>query len=297
VPDSISGFRCGYIAIVGRPNVGKSTLVNALVGARVSITSGKPQTTRHRILGIMNSPTAQFLFVDTPGFQTAHRSRLNERMNRAVRDSIAGVDAIVVVLEGVKLTDGDRAVLSLLPPRVPAIAAINKIDRLADKARLLPYLSTLQKAHPFAAMVPISAEKRMQLDQLAMEIARHLPIGDPLFAPDDLTDRDERFIAAEYVREKIFRLLGEEIPYATTVAIDTFERDGALRRIHATVYADKASHRAILLGEGGSTMKAIASAARRDMERLFGGKVFLEVWVKVKSGWADDDAQLTRLGY
>jgi len=297
VPDSISGFRCGYIAIVGRPNVGKSTLVNALVGARVSITSGKPQTTRHRILGIMNSPTAQFLFVDTPGFQTAHRSRLNERMNRAVRDSIAAVDAIVVVLEGVKLTDGDRAVLSLLPPRVPAIAAINKIDRLADKARLLPYLSTLQKAHPFAAMVPISAEKRMQLDQLAMEIARHLPIGDPLFAPDDLTDRDERFIAAEYVREKIFRLLGEEIPYATTVAIDTFERDGALRRIHATVYADKASHRAILLGEGGSTMKAIASAARRDMERLFGGKVFLEVWVKVKSGWADDDAQLTRLGY
>jgi len=210
---------------------------------------------------------------------------------------IGGVDAIVVVLEAVKLVDADRVVLSLLPPRVPAIAAINKVDRLADKSRLLPYLSTLQKAHPFAAMVPISAEKRMQLDQLAMEIARHLPIGDPLFAPDDLTDRDERFIAAEYVREKIFRLLGEEIPYATTVAIDTFERDGALRRIHATVYADKASHRAILLGEGGSTMKAIASAARRDMERLFGGKVFLEVWVKVKSGWADDDAQLTRLGY
>jgi len=297
VPEPGAEFRCGYIAVVGRPNVGKSTLVNALVGARVSITSGKPQTTRHRILGIMNSPAAQFLFVDTPGFQTAHRSRLNERMNRAVRDSIAGVDAIVVVLEAVKLTDGDHAVLSLLPPRVPAIAAINKVDRLADKSRLLPYMSALQKAHPFAAMVPISAEKGMQLDQLTMEIARHLPPGVPLFAPDDLTDRDERFIAAEYVREKIFRLLGEEIPYATTVGIDTFEHDGALRRIHATVYADKASHRAILLGEGGSTMKAIASAARRDMERLFGGKVFLEVWVKVKSGWADDDAQLTRLGY
>jgi GTP-binding protein Era len=290
-------FRCGYVAVVGRPNVGKSTLVNALVGARVSITSGKPQTTRHRILGIVTSPSAQLIFVDTPGFQTAHRSRLNERMNRTVRDSVAGVDAIVAVLEAVKLIDADREVLALLPAGVPAIAAINKIDRLADKARLLPYLSILEKAHAFAAMVPISAEKGTQLDLLAAEIARHLPLGVPLFSPDDLTDRDERFIAAEYVREKIFRLLGEEIPYATTVVVDSFEHEGALRRIHATVYADKTSHRAILLGEGGRTMKSIASAARGDMERLFGGKVFLEVWVKVKSGWADDEAQLTRLGY
>ena len=297
MPDSATGFRCGYVAVVGRPNVGKSTLVNALVGARVSITSGKPQTTRHRILGIMTTPSAQFLFVDTPGFQTAHRSRLNERMNRTVRDSIGGVDAVIVVLEAVKLTEADRAVLALLPPRVPAIAAINKVDRLADKSRLLPYLASLEKEHPFAAMVPVSAEKGMQLDLLTAEVARHLPVGEPLFAADDLTDRDERFIAAEYVREKIFRLLGEEVPYATTVAIDSFAHDGALRRIHATVYADKASHRAILLGKDGATMKSIASAARRDMERLFGGKVFLEIWVKVKSGWADDEAQLTRLGY
>jgi GTP-binding protein Era len=297
VAEPVASFRCGYVAVVGRPNVGKSTLVNALVGARVSITSGKPQTTRHRILGIMNSPGAQLIFVDTPGFQTAHRSRLNERMNRTVRDSVAGVDAIVAVVEAVKLTDADREVLTLLPAGVPVIAAINKIDRLADKARLLPYLSILEKAHAFAAMVPVSAEKGTQLDRLVVEIARHLPIGAALFSPDDLTDRDERFIAAEYVREKIFRLLGEEIPYATTVVVDSFEHDGALRRIHATIYADKTSHRAILLGEGGRTMKSIASAARRDMERLFGGKVFLEVWVKVKSGWADDEAQLTRLGY
>jgi GTP-binding protein Era len=297
VTDPADGFRCGYVAIVGRPNVGKSTLVNALVGARVTITSKKPQTTRHRILGIMSSATAQFILVDTPGFQSAYRSRLNERMNRTVRDSLAGVDAIVVVLEAVKFTEADRAVLTLLPAGVPVIAAINKVDRLADKSRLLPYLSMLDKAHPFAAMVPISAEKRMQLDLFTAEVARHLPIGESMFAPDDLTDRDERFLAAEYVREKIFRRLGEEIPYTTTVAIDSFEHDGALRRIHATVYADKASHRAILLGEGGSTMKAIAGAARRDMERLFGGKVYLEVWVKVKSGWADDEVLLKRLGY
>jgi GTP-binding protein Era len=206
----------------------------------------------------MTTLSAQFLFVDTPGFQTTHRSRLNERMNRTVRDSIGGVDAIIVVLEAVN-DDADRAVLALLPPRVPAIAAINKVDRLADTARLLPYLSMLEKAHAFAAMVPISAEKGTQLDLLTSEVARHLPIGEPLFAPDDLTDRDERFIAAEYVREKIFRLLGEEIPYATTVAVDSFEHDGALRRIHATVYADKASHRAILLGKDGATMKSIAA--------------------------------------
>ena len=196
-----------------------------------------------------------------------------------------------------KLTDTDRAVLTVLPRSMLTVAAINKVDRLGDKTRLLPYLAELEKAHPFAAMVPISAEKGKQLDRLVGEIARHLPVSGPLFAPDDLTDRDERFIAAEYVREKIFRLLGQEIPYATTVAIDSFQHDGSLRRIHATVYADKAGHRAILLGEGGATMKAIATAARRDMERLFGGKVFLEVWVKVKSGWADDEAQLTRLGY
>ena len=290
-------FRCGYAAVIGRPNVGKSTLVNALVGARVTITSRRPQTTRHRVVGIVSSPSAQIILVDTPGFQSEHRSRLNERMNRAVRDGLAGVDAIVVVLEALKWTEADRAVLALLPKDVPAIAAINKIDRVADKSRLLAYMSMLDKADAFAALVPISAEKRMQLDLLTTEIERCLPVADPLFAPDDLTDRDERFLAAEYIREKIFRRLGEEIPYATTVAVESFEHDGALRRIHATVYADKASHRAILLGNGGTTMKAIASAARLDMERLFGGKVFLEVWVKVKTGWADDEALLKRLGY
>lgn len=289
--------RCGHVALIGRPNVGKSTLLNALVGARLSITSQRPQTTRQRIAGILTTPDAQFIFVDTPGFQTQHRSRLNDRMNRAVRESLVGVDIVVLVVEAMRLTDGDRAMLALLPEQAPAIAAVNKVDRLADKARLLPLIAELSSLWPFAAIVPISAELGWQLDQLRSEVAERLPAGGALHASDELTDRDERFLAAEYIREKIFRLLGEEVPYATTVAIDSFEQQGDLRRIRATVYVEKASQRAILLGQGGERMKAMASSARRDMERLFGGRVFLEVWVRVKSGWADDERMLKRLGY
>jgi GTP-binding protein Era len=297
VSKPLSVTRCGRVAIVGRPNVGKSTLVNALVGARVSITSKKAQTTRHRILGIASRPGVQFIFVDTPGFQTRYRSRLNERLNRAVRESLSDVDVIVVVLEATKLNDADRAVLALLPRHVPVIAAINKVDLLADKAQLLPLLARVAHDHAFAALVPVSAEKSWDLDVLTTEIVKHLPEGPALFAEDDLTDRDERFLAAEYIREKIFRLLGDEVPYSTAVTIDSFQMDGALRRIHATVIVDRASQRAILLGEGGERMKSIATAARRDMEQLFGGKVFLEVWVRVKSGWADSERMLDRFGY
>jgi GTP-binding protein Era len=292
VPDT----RSGQVAVVGRPNVGKSTLVNALVGARISITSRRPQTTRHRIRGILTTPEAQIVFVDTPGFQTAHRSALNERMNKAVRASLGEVDAILLVIEP-SLKDEDRAVLALLPARAPVVVAVNKVDRLADKARLLPLLSEIAALRDFAAIVPVSAEKRWQLDELAVELARLMPVGPALYADDDLTDRDERFLAAEYIREKIFRLLGEELPYATTVIVDRFVHDGELRRIHATVLVDKASQRAIVLGARGERMKEIATAARRDMERLFGGKVFLEVWVRVKSGWAEDERTLAQLGY
>ena len=291
-----SAFRCGQIAVIGRPNVGKSTLVNALVGARISITSKRPQTTRHRIRGILTTGAAQLVFVDTPGFQTEHRSALNERMNRTVRESLGGVDAIVLVVEPV-LTDADRRALDLLPALVPVVVAINKVDRLPDKARLLPLIAEIAALRDFCAIVPISAEKGWQLDELLREMTKLMPVGPALFAEDDLTDRDERFLAAEFIREKIFRLLGEEIPYATTVSVDQFAQEGALRRIHATVLVDKASQRAILLGEGGTRMKDIATAARRDMERLFGGKVFLEVWVRVKAGWADDERVLARLGY
>ena len=253
-------FRCGHVAIVGRPSVGKSTLLNALVGERISITSKKPQTTRHRIAGILTGDGVQFVFVDTPGFQTRHRSTLNDRLNRTVRDAVAGVDAAIWVVDASRVTGADREAVALLPASVPVVVALNKIDLVADKPALLP-------------------------------------VSPPLYPPDDVTDRDERFLAAEFVREKIFRQLGDEVPYATTVVIDSFQQEGQLRRIHATVYVDKAGQRAILLGEGGARMKAIASQARADMERVFGGRVFLEVWIKVKRGWASDERQLARLGY
>jgi len=295
--ESAPPFRCGRIAVVGAPNVGKSTLVNALIGARISITSSKAQTTRHRVTAILTTKDAQYVFVDTPGFQTAHRSPLTERMNHAVRASLADVDVIVMVLEASGIDDGDRQVLAMLPEDVATIAAVNKVDRIRERRNLLPYIEKLSTLREFAAIVLISAEKRWQLDELLDEIRRQLPTGDPLYAADEMTDRDERFLAAEYVREKIFRNLGAEVPYATSVSVDSFEHNGELRRIHATVWVDKASQRGILLGRNGERMKRIASTARRDMEQLFGGKVFLEVWVKVEPGWARDQRKLTRLGY
>jgi GTP-binding protein Era len=290
-------FRSGHVAIVGRPSVGKSTLMNALIGEKVSITSKKPQTTRFRILGIVTGDDAQVAYVDTPGFQTRHRSPLNDRLNRAVREALTGVEVVVLVLDASRVTAADREVIRLLPEGVPVVAAVNKIDLVTDKAALLPRIAEIAALFPFAAIVPISAERGTQLRELAAEIVGHLPVSPPLYPADDLTDRDERFHAAEYIREKIFRLLGDEIPYATTVGIDQFVVEGALRRIHATVYVDKASQRAILLGERGERMKAIATQARQDMERLFGGKVFLEVFVRVKRGWAATDASLARFGY
>jgi GTP-binding protein Era len=291
------GFRSGFVAVVGRPNVGKSTLVNRLVGARISITSRKAQTTRHRVTGIVTTAAAQFAFVDTPGFQTKHRSRLNDRMNKAVTQSIADVDAAILVVEAGRTTEADRAVIRLLPTGRGIVVALNKIDRLKDRDRLLPQMAELAALHPLTAIVPVSAEKDLGLGALLAEVGKLLPAGAPLFGADEITDRDERFLASEFIREKIFRLLGEEVPYATTVAIDRFEHQGPLRRIHATVYVDRDNQRAILLGAGGTQMKEIASAARTDMERLFGGPVFLEVWVRVKRGWADDEALLTRFGY
>lgn len=289
--------RCGHIAIVGRPSVGKSTLLNALVGARISITSRKPQTTRHRISGILSEPGVQYIFVDTPGFQTRHASRLNERLNRAVREALADVDVIVFVIDAARFTAADRAVLALLPAGVPVIAALSKTDALTDKRAMLPRIAEIAALHEFAAIIPISAERGSELPALKRAIADQLPKGPALYGEDEVTDRDERFLAAEFIREKIFRQLGDEVPYSTAVAVDSFEHEGDLRRIRATVFVDKASQRAILIGEGGARMKAIASQARADMEALFGGRVFLDVWVRVKSGWSENDAMLTRLGY
>ena len=290
-------FRCGYVAIAGRPNVGKSTLLNRLVGERISITSKKAQTTRHRVTGIVTTPDAQIVFVDTPGFQTKHGSRLNDRMNRAVTQCLSDVDATLVVIEAGRTTDADRAVIRLLPKGAAALVALNKLDRLKDHDALLPQMAELAALFPFAAIVPVSAEKARVFDALLAEVRALLPVGVAIFAEDEITDRDERFLAAEFVREKIFRLLGEEVPYATTVTIERYEHEGELRRINATIHVDRENQRAILLGAGGAKMKEIASAARSDMERLFGGKVYLEVFVRVARGWADDDAQLKRFGY
>ncbi len=268
-----------------------------MVGARVSITSKKAQTTRHRVAGIVTSDDAQIVFVDTPGFQTKHRSRLNDRMNRAVTQCLSDVDAVLLVVEAGRTTAADRAVIGLIPHGSAALAALNKIDQLGDRDAMLPQMAELAQLFPFAALVPVSAGKGGGVEALLKEVRALLPESDPIFGEDEITDRDERFLAAEFIREKIFRLLGEEVPYAATVTIDRFEQRGALRRIYATIHVDRENQRAILLGEGGNRIKEIASAARGDMERLFGGPVFLEVWVRVTPGWADDDAKLKRFGY
>lgn len=292
-----SDHRCGYVAIVGRPNVGKSTLLNHLVGQKISITSRKSQTTRHRIHGFVTDAHSQFIFVDTPGFQILHTNRLNSTMNRIVTQSVQAVDVVVFVVEALRFGDPDRLVLKLLPTDLPVILAVSKIDRLGDKSQLLPFLEKMARKFAFAAIVPISAEREMQLKELLQAIRPYLPQNPPYFGEDEITDRDERFIAAELVREKLFRLLGEEVPYSTSVGIDQFSQEGELRTIHASIIVDKPSQKAIVIGKGGEKLKLIATQARKDMEESFDGKVYLKVWVKIRSGWADDARMLKNLGY
>jgi GTP-binding protein Era len=290
-------FRTGTVAIVGRPNVGKSTLLNHLVGAHVAITSRKAQTTRHRILGVRTEPDAQFIFVDTPGYQTQHVNALNRAMNRTVGQVATEVDVVVLVIEASGWDSRDDPVLALLPPDVPAILALNKVDKLGDKAKLAATLVASSKKRDFAALVPVSASKGTQLKALLYEIRKRLPVQEPHFGPDEITDRPERFLAAELVRERIFRLLGDELPYATAVVVEKFELDGDLRRIAATIYVDRPGHKGIVIGEKGATLKRIGTEARHAMQELFGSRVHLELWVKVKGGWADNDAALRLLGY
>jgi GTP-binding protein Era len=294
---SATPFRCGVVAIVGRPNVGKSTLLNALVGHKISITSRRPQTTRHRVLGVVTTDDAQLVFVDTPGFQTRHGGALNRTLNRNVRQALAEVDAVLMVVEAGEFGDEDAAVLKLLPAGVPVLLAVNKSDRLADPGRMLPFLQRVSAVRAFAEVVPVSAQRRRNLRELARAVAVHLPEQPPLYEPDTLTDRSERFLAAEMVREKLFRLLGDEVPYGSAVVIEKFEEEGRLRRIHAAIVVEKDGHKAIVIGKGGEKLKEIATEARKDMERLFGSKVFLEVWVKVRGRWTEDDALVRRFGY
>ncbi|MFN5081174.1 MAG: GTPase Era [Burkholderiales bacterium] len=290
-------FRTGLVAIVGRPNVGKSTLLNALVGQKLSITADKPQTTRHRINGVLTTEQAQYVFVDTPGYQTRHKNALNRTLNRTVRGVLNDVDVVLLVIEPLRFGAEDQQVLELIPESVPLILVLNKLDTVKGRDKLLPFVAQLAQQRSFAAVVPVSASKGKHLQELLAEIKQHLPAGEPMFDPEDLTDRPVRFLATELIREKVFRLVGDELPYTSTVIIDKFEEGETLQRIFATVLVENDNQKAILIGAQGERMKRIASEARADLEKLLGSKVYLEVWVKVKSGWADTEASVRAYGY
>lgn len=289
--------RAGYVAIVGRPNVGKSTLLNWLVGQKVSITSRRAQTTRRQITGILTQDDAQLVFVDTPGFPARRDTALNRLMNRSVMGGLHDVQAVLLVIEALKLDRREMELRGAVPSRVPVVAVINKVDRVRDRALLLPFIQQVDERLHCTAIVPVSALKNSGRDELIKVTADLMPAGPRLFDEDEITHSSERFLAAELIREKLFRMLGEELPYAMAVDIVRFELRGGVRHIHAEILVDKESQKPIVIGRGGEKLKAIASRARQDMERLFGGKVFLEVWVKVKTGWADDERALRRLGY
>ena len=304
--------RCGTVAIVGRPNVGKSTLLNALVGQKISITSRKAQTTRHRIVGVRTRGTAQFVFVDTPGFQTRHGQALNRNLNRAVRSSLADVDLVLLVVEAGHFGADDARVVELLPAGVPAILVANKLDSVRRRDDLLPWLQQLPRHHDFAEYVPMSAERTTDVERLLDIVEPHLPLGPWLHDADALTDRNERFLAGEIVREKLFRLTGDELPYTSTVVIDRFEEQDAApsarkpqrgaapsqRRVHiaATIVVERDSHKGIVIGQGGERLKRIGTEARHELQRLLDAQVMLALWVQVRSGWADDEKHLRSYG-
>lgn len=299
--------RCGYVAIVGRPNVGKSTLLNRLLGQKLAITSHKPQTTRHTILGVLTLHGGQILFVDTPGLHRRGGNALNRYLNRAARALLADVDLVLFVVEALQFSDEDGAALAeVANAGTPAIAAVNKTDRVADKTRLLPYLQALAGRHAFREIIPVSAANGQQIDRLETAVLASLPTGENLFPPDQLTDRSERFLAAELLREQLMQRYGQELPYRTTVEIESFalealpgaDSDSEPRaRIHALIWVERESQKAIIIGRRGEALKAAASQARLEMQKLFGRSVHLEVWVKVKQSWSSDEAALASLGY
>jgi len=294
----VSEFQSGFVALVGRPNVGKSTIMNRLIGQKISITSRRPQTTRHRILGIKTDEDSQIVFVDTPGLHEKQPRAMNRYLNRAAADSLRDVDVVVFVVEGTRWHTDDEWVLEKIK-RVssPVIVAINKTDRIEDKASLLPFMQQLAERGDFAAIIPVCARRGEHLDDLEQAIREHLPVSVPFYPEDQVTDRSERFLAAELVREKLFRKLGDEIPYGLTVEIESFREEKDLLTIHALIWVEKSSQKPIVIGRKGALLKSVGQEARQDMEKAFGQKVFLQLWVKVKEGWADDDRALRSLGY
>ena len=294
--------RCGLMAIVGRPNVGKSTLLNALVGQKISITSRKAQTTRHRITGMRTEGDTQFIFVDTPGFQTRHTNALNRSLNKTVLGAVSDVDLVLFVVEAGQFSMADAKVLSLLRADTPVLLVANKLDAVHRRAEIAPWLRDMQTRHPFAEFVPMSAKNPKDVARL-LEICRtHLPEQAWWYDPDELTDRSEKFLASEIVREKLFRLTGDELPYTSTVVIDQFEEEpgktaSRMVRIAATIVVERDGHKAMVIGDGGEKLKRIGTEARVELEKLMDAKVFLQLWVKVRSGWADDEARVRSFGY
>ncbi|MGJ7508001.1 GTPase Era [Variovorax sp. GT1P44] len=303
-PGVPSGQRCGLVAIVGKPNVGKSTLLNALVGQKISITSRKAQTTRHRITGMRTLGATQFVFVDTPGFQTLHANALNRSLNKTVVGAVSDVDLILFVVEAGSFTPADERVLKLLGSGIPTVLIANKLDNVHRRGDIAPWLQTMQQKHAFAEFVPMSAKNAKDIERLFGICEKYLPEQAWWYAEDELTDRSEQFLASEMVREKLFRLTGDELPYTSTVIIDKFEEEPPARkgqkrllRIAATIVVERDGHKAMVIGDKGDRIKRIGTETRQELEKLMDAKVFIELWVKVRSGWADDEARVRSFGY
>ena len=296
--DEAKKFRCGFVAIIGRPNVGKSTLLNRIVGQKLTITSSRPQTTRHKILGIKTSPQGQVIYVDTPGLHRAGKSAINRYMNRTAKSALADVDVVLWVIEALRWTAEDQDILAApAMTEVPVILVVNKVDKVSDKTALLPFLEELSHKREFTAVIPLSARDGDNVERLEALVMSLIPEGEAFFPEDQVTDRSERFLAAELLREKLMRRLGEELPYAVTVQIEEFSEQNDVLHIHAVIWVEKESQKAIVIGKGGEALKEIGRRARIEMEQAFGAKVFLKTWVRVKESWSEDERLLRQLGY
>ncbi|MBF0266505.1 MAG: GTPase Era [Gammaproteobacteria bacterium] len=291
-------YRCGYVSIIGRPNVGKSTLINRILGTHLSITSKKPQTTQHRIQGIKTTDTYQAIYIDTPGLHHDLKSAVHKYMNREASTAIDDVDVVILMLEALKLTDEDQRILKILKnSSAPIILVINKVDLIKNKERLLPYLQSTNELFNFKAVIPLSSKKGSNIEQLEKVIIEQLPVSAPYFSEDQLTDKNDRFLASELIREQLMRLLGNELPYAVAVEVEAFEENKKIIKVSALIWVERDNQKSIVIGQNGEQLKQIGINARQAMQRMFMKKVLLKLWIKVKTGWSNDERALKSLGY